>query len=152
MTAGARVHCLDNLSTGMFENIDHLKGKRGFEFERTDVTTYDSKRKFDLIFHLASRPSPEDYQKHPVETALANSAGTHRMLEVARENDGRIFYASSSEVYGDPEVFPTPVSYEGKVDPFSRRSCYEEALCWSGHIAFSSQTRGAFFVISNGKV
>src|SRR3989304_4668975 len=133
--SGAKVVCLDNLSTGLFENVDHLKGRQGFEFERADVTSYVSKGKFDLVFHLASRPSPEDYQKHPVETALANSAGTHRMLEVARKNDGRVFYASSSEVYGDPEVFPTPESYEGKVDPLGPRSCYEEgkrfgeALC-----------------------
>jgi len=126
MIAGARVHCLDNLSTGLFENIDHLKGKRGFEFERADVSSYVGKGKFDLIFHLASRPSPEDYQKHPVETALANSAGTHRMLEVARKDDARVFFASSSEVYGDPEVFPTPESYEGKVDSLGPRSCYEE--------------------------
>ncbi len=135
MTAGAKVHCLDNLSTGLFENIDHLKGRRGFEFEREDVTSHVEGGKFDMVFHLASRPSPEDYQKHPVETALANSAGTHRMLEVARGNDARIFYASSSEVYGDPEVFPTPESYEGRVDPLGPRSCYEEgkrfgeALC-----------------------
>ncbi len=90
----------------------------------------------DLIFHLASRPSPEDYQKHPVETALANSKGTHRMLEVARKNDARLLYASSSEAYGDSEVFPTPESYEGRVDPLGSRSCYEEgkrfeeALFW----------------------
>jgi len=118
--SGARVVCLDNLSTGLFENVDHLKGRRGFEFERADVTSHVEGGKFDMVFHLASRPSPEDYQKHPVETALTNSAGTHRMLEVARENDARIFYASSSEVYGDPEMFPTPESYEGRVDPLAR--------------------------------
>ncbi len=133
--AGARVVCLDNLSTGLFENVDHLKGTKGFEFERADVSAYVGRGKFDLVFHLASRPSPEDYQKHPVETALANSTGTHRMLEVARKNDARVFYASSSEVYGDPEIFPTSESYEGKVDPLGPRSCYEEgkrfgeALC-----------------------
>ncbi len=133
--AGARVVCLDNLSTGLFENVEHLKGTGSFVFERGDVASYSSRGKFDLIFHLASRPSPEDYQKHPVETALANSAGTHCMLQVARKNDARLFYASSSEVYGDPEVFPTPESYEGRVDPLGPRSCYEEgkrfgeALC-----------------------
>jgi UDP-glucuronate decarboxylase len=88
-----------------------------------------------MVFHMASRPAPEDYQKHPVETALANSEGTKRMLGLARRNDSRVFYASSSEVYGDPEVFPTPESYEGRVDPLGPRSCYEEgkrfgeALC-----------------------
>src|SRR3990172_2931531 len=133
--SGAKVVCLDNLSTGLFENVDHLKGRQGFEFERAEVTSHVEGGNFDIVFHLASRPSPEDYQKHPVETALANSAGTHRMLEVARENDARIIYASSSEVYGNPEIFPTPESYEGRVDPLGPRSCYEEgkrfgeALC-----------------------
>lgn len=68
----------------------------------------------------------EDGKKHPVETALANSEGTRRMLDVARRSDARLFYASSSEVYGDPPVFPTPESYEGRVDPLGPRSCYEE--------------------------
>ncbi len=135
MMCRARVVCLDNLSTGLFENVEHLKGTRGFEFVNGDVCEYAGPSRFDMVFHLASRPAPEDYQKHPVETALANSAGTHRTLEVARRNDARLFYASSSEVYGDPEVFPTPESYEGRVDPLGPRSCYEEgkrfgeALC-----------------------
>ena len=132
---GSRIICLDNLSTGVFENIEHLKGTKGFEFEKADVCTYVRKPNVDMVFHLASRPAPEDYQKHPVETALANSTGTDKMLDLARKNDARVFYASSSEVYGDPEVFPTPESYEGKVDPLGPRSCYEEgkrfgeALC-----------------------
>jgi UDP-glucuronate decarboxylase len=75
---------------------------------------------------MASRPAPEDYQKHPVETAQANSLGTQQVLEMARKSDARVFYASSSEVYGDPEVYPTPESYVGRVDPLGPRSCYEE--------------------------
>src|SRR5437879_1361898 len=132
---GSKVICLDNLSTGVFENVEHLKGTKGFEFEKADVCTYSRNPKVDVVFHLASRPAPEDYQKHPVETALANATGTDKMLDLARKNDARVFYSSSSEVYGDPEVFPTPESYEGKVDPLGPRSCYEEgkrlgeALC-----------------------
>jgi UDP-glucuronate decarboxylase len=122
----SRVLCLNNLSTGIFENVGHLKGTKGFEFEKTDVCTYSRNPKVDMVFHLASRPATEDYQKHPVETALANSTGTDKMLDLARKNDARVFYSSSSEVYGDPEVFPTPESYEGKVDPLGPRSCYEE--------------------------
>lgn len=131
----AGVVCIDNLSTGVFENVEHLKGSKGFEFVREDVCKYSGGKKVDLIFHLASRPAPEDYQKHPVETALANSEGTSRMLELARKYDSRVLYASSSEAYGDPEVFPTPESYEGRVDPLGPRSSYEEgkrfgeALC-----------------------
>jgi len=84
---GSKIICLDNLSTGVFENVEHLKGTKGFEFEKADVCTYSKNSKVDMIFHLASRPAPEDYQKHPVETALANSEGTKQMLELARKHD-----------------------------------------------------------------
>lgn len=143
----SKIICLDNLSTGVFENVEHLKGTKGFEFEKADVCTYSRKPKVDLVFHLASRPAPEDYQKHPVETALANSTGTDRMLDLARKNDARMFYASSSEVYGDPEIFPTPESYEGKVDPLGPRSSYEEgkrfgeALCKAYHDQYGLDVR-----------
>jgi len=136
---GSKITCLDNLSTGVFENVDHLKGTKGFEFEKADVCSYSRNPKVDMIFHLASRPAPEDYQKHPVETALANSEGTKQMLELARKHDARVLFASSSEAYGDPEVFPTPESYEGRVNPLGPRSCYEEgkrfgeALCKAYH-------------------
>jgi UDP-glucuronate decarboxylase len=106
-----------------FENVEHLKGSKGFEFEKADVRTYARSPKVGMIFHLASRPAPEDYQKHPVETALANSEGTKQMLELARKHDARVLFASSSEAYGDPEVFPTPESYEGRVNPLGPRSC-----------------------------
>jgi UDP-glucuronate decarboxylase len=95
----SRTICLDNLSTGVFENVEHLKGMKGFEFEKADVCTYSKNPKVDMVFHLASRPSPEDYQKHPVETALANATGTDKMLDLARRSDARVFYSSSSEVY-----------------------------------------------------
>jgi len=100
-----------------------------------------------MVFHLASRPAPEDYQKHPVETALANATGTDRMLDLARKNDARVFYSSSSEVYGDPEIFPTPESYEGRVDPLGPRSRYEEgkrfgeALCKAYHDQYGLDVR-----------
>jgi UDP-glucuronate decarboxylase len=126
-TSGSKVLCLDNLSTGVFDNVEHLKGTKSFEFEKVDTCEYAGRKKFDLIFHMASRPAPEDYQKHPVETARANSLGTQQVLEMARKSDARVFYASSSEVYGDPEVFPTPESYVGRVDPLGPRSCYEES-------------------------
>ncbi len=144
---GSRIICVDNLSTGVIENVEHLKGTKGFEFEKADVCTYSRSPKVDMVFHLASRPAPEDYQKHPVETALANATGTEKMLDLARKNDARVFYSSSSEVYGDPEVFPTPESYEGKVDPLGPRSCYEEgkrfgeALCKAYHDQYGVDVR-----------
>src|SRR5436305_5888837 len=152
----SRIICVDNLSTGVFENIDHLKGVKGFEFEKADVCTYSRSPKIDMVFHLASRPAPEDYQKHPVDTALANATGTDRMLDLARKNDARVFYASSSEVYGDPELFPTPESYEGKVDPLGPRSCYEEgkrfgeALCKAYHDQYGLDVRIARLFNSYG--
>src|SRR5712691_10972456 len=153
---GSKVICLDNLSTGVFENVQHLKGTKGFEFEKADVCTYSRNPKVDMIFHLASRPAPEDNQKHPVETALANDTGTDKMLDLARKNDARVFYSSSNEVYGDPEVFPTPESYEGKVDPLGPRSCYEEgkrfgeALCKAYHDQYGLDVRIARLFNSYG--
>ena len=143
----SRTVCVDNLSTGVFENIEHLKGVKGFEFEKADVCTYSRSPKVDMVFHLASRPAPEDYQKHPVETALANATGTDKMLDLARKNDARVFYASSSEAYGDPEVFPTPETYEGRVNPLGPRSCYEEgkrfgeSLCKAYHDQYGLDVR-----------
>src|SRR5438876_5906291 len=153
---GSKIICVDNLSTGLVENVEHLKGTRGFEFKKADVCTYSKNPKVDLVFHLASRPAPEDYQRHPVETALANATGTDRMLDLARKNDARVFYSSSSEVYGDPEVFPTPESYEGKVDPLGPRSCYEEgkrfgeALCKAYHDQYGLDVRIARLFNSYG--
>ena len=143
----SRIVCVDNLSTGVFENIEHLKGVKGFEFEKADVCTYSRNPKVDMVFHLASRPAPEDYQKHPVETALTNATGTDKMLDLARKNDARVFYASSSEAYGDPEVFPTPETYEGRVNPLGPRSCYEEgkrfgeSLCKAYHDQYDLDVR-----------
>jgi len=153
---GSKVICLDNLSTGVFENVQHLKGTKGFEFEKADVCTYSRNPKVDMIYHLASRPAPEDYQKHPVETALANSEGTKQMLELARKHDSRVLFASSSEAYGDPEVFPTPESYEGRVNPLGPRSCYEEgkrfgeALCKAYHDQYEIDVRIARIFNSYG--
>ena len=129
---------------------------KSFKFERADVCTYSKNPKVDMVFHLASRSAPEDYQKHPVETALANATGTDRMLDLARKNDARVFYASSSEAYGDPEVFPTPESYEGRVDPLGPRSCYEEgkrfgeALCKAYHDQYALDVRIARLFNSYG--
>jgi len=153
---GSKVICLDNLSTGVFENVEHLKRSKDFEFEKADVCTYTRNPKVDMVFHLASRPAPEDYQKHPVETALANSEGTKQMLELARKHDSRVLFASSSEAYGDPEVFPTPESYEGRVNPLGPRSCYEEgkrfgeALCKAYHDQYDIDVRIARIFNSYG--
>lgn len=135
VSANALVHCIDNLSTGLSENIDHLSSLKNFKFTQLDVTQFDLNEDCDLVFHLASRASPSEYQQYPVQTLLANSIGTRNMLELVRKNDATLLYASSSEVYGDAQVVPTPETYWGVVNPIGVRSCYDEgkrfgeALC-----------------------
>jgi len=122
----AEVNCLDNLSTGKMENIDHLLDKPRFKFINKDVCTFKGGIKYDHILHLASRASPEEYQQHPIETLQTNSVGSYNMLELARKSDSRILFTSTSEVYGNAEVFPTPESCWGHVNPIGARSCYYE--------------------------
>ena len=123
---GAEVVCLDNLSTGRLENVEHLIGKEGFKFLEQDVVEFKTDERFDCILHLASRASPEEYQQHPTDTLLANSVGSLNVLELARRSDARVLYTSSSEVYGDAKVVPTPEDYWGNVNPIGARSCYDE--------------------------
>jgi UDP-glucuronate decarboxylase len=128
---GAAVTCLDNLTTGLIKNIDHLLPKSGFRLVKEDVSNFGENEKFEFIFHFASRASPEEYQLHPVETLLANSQGSYRMLELARQHDATVLFASSSEVYGDPQVVPTPESYLGNINHLGARSCYVEGKRFS---------------------
>jgi len=122
----ARVTCLDNLSTGMIASIDHNLEDSKFCFVQGDVISFDGDQKYDYLLHLASRVSPEEYQQRPIDTLLANSLGNQRMLELARKMDSRLLYASSSEVYGDAQLVPTPEDYWGYVNPVGPRSCYDE--------------------------
>jgi len=124
--SGSEINCLDNFSTGRMKNIDHLVGNRKFRFVKGDVSTFKSKEKFDFIFHLAGHASPEEYQVHPIETLQASSFGSANMAELARKSDAVILFASTSEVYGDADVVPTPESYWGNVNPIGPRSCYDE--------------------------
>jgi UDP-glucuronate decarboxylase len=148
VSANAAVVCVDNLSTGLMENLDQPTEPGRFTFRNDDVTKFRADGEtYDLIFHFASRASPEEYQQHPVETLAANSQGLQSMLEIARKSDCTLLYASSSEVYGDAEVVPTPESYWGKVNPVGPRSCYDEgkrfgeALCMAYHRAYGLDVR-----------
>jgi UDP-glucuronate decarboxylase len=107
-------------------NIDHLVGKPKFEFANADVCAFKAKGEFDYILHMASHASPEEYQKHPIETLRTNSLGSANMAELARKLDATILLASTSEIYGDAEVVPTPETYWGNVNPIGPRSCYDE--------------------------
>jgi UDP-glucuronate decarboxylase len=137
---GNIVYCLDNFSTGLAKNVRARVRQRNFHLIKSDVAKYRTSRKFDYIIHMASRASPEEYQMHPIETLEANSFGTKAMLELARKSDCPILYTSTSEVYGDAQVIPTPETYWGNVNPNGIRSCYDEAKRF-GEALFSAYQR-----------
>jgi UDP-glucuronate decarboxylase len=123
---GAQVTVVDDLSTGRMKNINHLTYQPQFKFIKSDVCSFKSNEKFDLILHMAGHASPDEYQKHPIETLQTSALGTFTMAELARKNDAILLFSSTSEVYGDTEVIPTPETYWGKVNPIGPRSCYDE--------------------------
>ena len=132
---GAEISCVDNYSSGLAINVEHLLNKDGFKFINSDVRNVILNGEFDYIIHLASRASPEDYHLHQIDTLLTNAEGTKNMLELARKNDCTFLYPSTSEIYGDAQVIPTPEDYWGHVNSVGYRSCYDEgkrygeALC-----------------------
>ena len=122
---GARVICLDNFFTGAHRNIDHLKDHKGFELLRHDVT-FPLYVEIDQIFNLACPASPVHYQYDPVQTTKTSVHGAINMLGLAKRLRARILQASTSEVYGDPDVHPQPEEYWGSVNPIGMRACYDE--------------------------
>jgi UDP-glucuronate decarboxylase len=126
VNSGAEVTAVDDLSTGRMKNIDHLTKNPKFKLVKCDVCAFQSKKKLDFILHMAGHASPDEYQIHPIETLQTSAFGSANMAELARKNDATILFASTSEVYGDAEVVPTPESYWGKVNPIGPRSCYDE--------------------------
>jgi UDP-glucuronate decarboxylase len=122
----AEIICVDDFSTGRMKNINHLRKNPRFKLVKSDVCSFQGKDKVDFIFHMAGHASPEEYQTRPIETLEASSFGSASMAELARKNDALILLASTSEVYGDAEVVPTPESYWGKVNSIGPRSCYDE--------------------------
>jgi nucleoside-diphosphate-sugar epimerase len=126
LVRGHEVVCLDNLSTGAFANVEEIADHRDFAFIREDVTRAPFLA-VDLILHLASPASPVHYKQFPIETMMANSAGTHRLLALAADRGARFIFASTSEVYGDPLEHPQAESYWGNVNPTGPRACYDES-------------------------
>ncbi len=123
---GKEVICVDNLFTGSKDNIRHLLGNPYFEFIRHDVTQ-PLYIEADRIYNLACPASPVHYQRNPVETAKTGVMGALNLLGLARRTGARILQASTSEVYGDPQVHPQPESYRGCVNTTGVRSCYDES-------------------------
>lgn len=122
---GADVLCVDNFYSGTKDNIAHLMGNPFFELMRHDVT-FPLYVEVDEIYNLACPASPVHYQWDPVQTTKTSVHGAINMLGLAKRTKAKIFQASTSEVYGDPEVHPQPESYWGKVNPIGIRSCYDE--------------------------
>jgi UDP-glucuronate decarboxylase len=124
---GDRVICLDNLFTGAVENIRPLLNHRNFQFIKHDVREPISVADdIDRIYSLACPASPRHYQKDPIGTMKTCVLGTMNLLELARQKSARVLQASTSEVYGDPEVHPQPESYVGHVNMIGPRACYDE--------------------------
>jgi dTDP-glucose 4,6-dehydratase len=127
LSRGSRVICVDNLDTGSLENIEHIRSA-DFTFVNQDLTQrVEIEDTVDYVYHLASPASPIDYQRLPLHTLKVGSLGTHHMLGVAKFKRARFLLASTSEVYGDPEIHPQPESYWGNVNPIGPRGVYDEA-------------------------
>ena len=135
--------CLDNLSSGKIENISHLMDKENFRFVNHDISKpiffgfthhpdgicIGDVKKIDIVMHMASRASPFEFQRYPIEIIKSNTLGTMNALEVAKYHNALFFYTSTSEVYGNPpaEEVPTSETYFGHVNPVGPRSCYDES-------------------------
>lgn len=125
---GDQVVAIDNLSTGAVGNIEHLFARPGFTYLQHDVSTFVwVPGEVDAVLHFASPASPRDYLEMPIQTLKVGSLGTHNCLGLALAKNARFLLASTSEVYGDPDVHPQPEEYWGNVNPVGPRGVYDEA-------------------------
>ena len=128
LAEGRRVICIDNLDTGSLENIQHIGNGSDYRFINHDLTEpLFLEEPVDVVFHLASPASPIDYHRLPLHTLKVGSYGTHHMLGLAKFKRARFLLASTSEVYGDPQVHPQPETYWGHVNSVGPRGVYDEA-------------------------
>lgn len=138
LAEGHEVVCVDNLLTGNRRNIEHLMNDRGFRFVEHDVSKpIEIDGQVDNVLHFASPASPFDYLAHPIPTLKVGSLGTHNALGLAKLKDARFLLASTSEVYGDPDVHPQREDYWGNVNPIGPRGCYDEAKRFSEAITMA---------------
>ncbi len=145
---GHQVTVIDNLITGREDNIAHRFGHERFRFVKQDVTEYlYVPGAVDAVLHLASPASPADFSQLPIQILKVGSLGTHKALGLAKSKGARFFLASTSEVYGDPEVHPQPESYWGRVNPVGPRGVYDEskrfaeAITMAYHVSHGVDTR-----------
>jgi dTDP-glucose 4,6-dehydratase len=125
---GYRVICVDNLETGNLKNIAHIKDSERFRFIQADITShYEVDESLDFVYHMASPASPIDYARLPLHTLKVGAYGTHNTLGLAKAKRARFLLASTSEVYGDPEIHPQKETYWGNVNPIGPRGVYDEA-------------------------
>jgi len=125
---GERVIAVDNLGSGHMDNIKGILDDDNFSFMEHDVRVpLKIGERVDFFYHLASRASPSDFDRYPIEIMMTNSVGTYNVISVALENKARFLLASTSESYGDPDVSPQPETYWGHVNPVGPRSCYDES-------------------------
>lgn len=128
LRSGHRVIGIDNLITGSMNNINSLDCYEHFSFIEEDIVNIlDMEEDIDWILHFASPASPIKYCKFPIETMETNGRGTHNLLNIAQKKNAKFLFASTSEVYGNPEVHPQNEKYWGRVNPIGIRSCYDES-------------------------
>lgn len=128
LAGGAHVTCVDNFASGRRENIRHLLDQERFRFIEHDISTpLPVSTAPDYVFHMASRASPFEFEHYPIQILKANTLGVLVALGIAKKHRAKLVYASTSEVYGNPAIVPTPESYYGNVNPVGPRGCYDEA-------------------------
>src|SRR5580704_9444533 len=134
---GHRVICVDNLETGSLANIEHIRSDDFIHLNLDIIDPYFVEERIDFVYHLASPASPIDYLRLPLHTLKVGSYGTHHTLGLAKRHRARFLTASTSEVYGDPQVHPQPESYWGHVNPIGPRGVYDEAKRYAEALAMA---------------
>jgi UDP-glucuronate decarboxylase len=148
LTEGAHVVCLDNFRTGRRQNLRHLEREPHFDVLEADVINpfparlRGARARFDAIFNLACAASPPHYQADPEHTLLTSVVGTHNLLTLAEKTDARFLLASTSEIYGDPEIHPQIENYWGNVNPTGPRACYDEGKRAAETLSFDFERAG----------
>ena len=128
IASGAHVLCIDNFTSGQLANIQHLMDNERFRFIEHDISIpLPVDTPVDYVFHMASRASPFEFEHYPIQILKANTLGVLVALGIAKKHHATILYTSTSEVYGNPAIVPTPESYHGNVNCIGPRGCYDEA-------------------------